>query len=74
NFPIVEDVHLGVSLEGALLNPVIPVWRGRVVTGDLKVFAGSIFVGVDSPLGPLFVGFGYANSDNKAVYLFLGRP
>ncbi|HKO68188.1 MAG TPA: patatin-like phospholipase family protein [Burkholderiaceae bacterium] len=74
NFPIVEDVHAGVSLEGARLNPVIPVWRGRVVTGDLNVFAGSIFVGIDSPLGPLFLGFGYANSDNKAVYLFLGRP
>ena len=72
--PVVEDVHLGFSLEGARLNPVIPVWRGKVVTGDLNVFAGSIFMGIDSPLGPLFLGFGYANSDNKAVYLYLGRP
>ena len=72
--PVVEDVHVGFSVEGARLNPVIPVWRGKVISGDLNVFAGSVFVGIDSPLGPLYLGFGYANSDNKAVYLFLGRP
>ncbi len=72
--PVVEDVHVGVSLEGARLNPVIPIWRGKVVSGDLNVYAGSVFMGIDSPLGPLYLGFGYANSDNKAVYLFLGRP
>lgn len=72
--PVIESVYLGGSIEGARLNPVIPIWRGKVVTGDLNVFAGSVFVGIDSPLGALFLGFGYANSDNKAVYLFLGRP
>ena len=72
--PVVEDVHVGLSIEGARLNPVIPIWRGKVVSGDLNVYAGSVFMGIDSPLGPLYLGFGYANSDNKAVYLFLGRP
>ena len=52
----------------------IPIWRGQVVSGDLNVYAGSVFMGIDSPLGPLYLGFGYANSDNKAVYLYLGRP
>jgi len=74
NLPLVEDVHVGFSIEGARLNPVIPVWRGKIISGDLNVYAGSIFLGVDSPLGPLFLGFGYANRDNKAVYLYLGRP
>ena len=74
NLPVVQDVHVGVSLEGARLNPAIPIWRGQAVSGDLTVYAGSVFMGVDSPLGPLYLGFGYANSDNKAVYLFLGRP
>ena len=72
--PVVEDVHVGLSIEGARLNPVIPIWRGKIVSGDINVYAGSVFVGIDSPLGPLYLGFGYANSDNKAVYLFLGRP
>lgn len=72
--PLFEGVHLGVSAEAARLSPFIPVWRGKLVTGDLNVYAGSVFVGIDSPLGPLYLGFGYANSDSKAVYLFLGRP
>ena len=74
NLPVVQDVHVGVSLEGARLNPAIPIWRGQAVSGDLNVYAGSVFMGIDSPLGPLYLGFGYANSDNKAVYLYLGRP
>jgi NTE family protein len=74
DLPLVKGLYLGVSLEGARLKPLIPIWRGRAVSGDLNVFSGSVFAGVDSPLGPLFFGFGYANSDNMAVYLFLGRP
>ena len=74
DLPLIEGVHVGGSIEAARLNPVIPIWRGQPVSGDLTVYAGSIFLGVDSPLGPLFLGFGYANSDNKAVYLYLGRP
>ena len=69
-----EGVNVGVSLEAARLQPLIPIWRGKQVNGDLTVGAGSLFVGVDSPLGPLYVGFGYANRDNIAVYLYLGRP
>jgi NTE family protein len=72
--PLFEGIHVGASLEAAHLQPVIPIWRGELVSGGLSVMAGSVFVGIDSPLGPLFIGFGYANRDNKAVYLFLGRP
>ena len=74
NLPLFEGIHVGASLEAARLRPLIPIWRGSVVSGDLTVKAGSVFLGVDSPLGPLFIGFGYANRDNMAVYLFLGRP
>jgi len=52
----------------------VPVWEGERVDGYLNVTAGSLYFGLDSPLGPLYVGFGYANRDNKAIYLFLGRP
>ena len=72
--PLFEGIHVGASLEAARLQPLIPIWRGELVSGGLSVMAGSVFVGIDSPLGPLFIGFGYANRDNKAVYLFLGRP
>jgi NTE family protein len=72
--PMFEGAYLGASLEAATLRPLIPVWQGELVEGNLTVKAASVFLGVDSPLGPLYVGFGYANRDNMAVYLFLGRP
>jgi NTE family protein len=74
DIPMFEGVYVGGSLEAAKLRPLIPVWEGKPVEGQLLVKAGSLFLGVDSPLGPVYVGFGYANRDNKAVYLFLGRP
>ena len=74
NAPLFEGVNVGFSLEAARLQPLIPIWRGKPVNGDLTVGAGSLFVGVASPLGPLYIGVGYANRDNIAVYLYLGRP
>ncbi|HQR69817.1 MAG TPA: patatin-like phospholipase family protein [Burkholderiaceae bacterium] len=74
DIPLFEGVYAGASIEGARLKPVIPVWQGERVDGYLNVPAGSVYLGVDSPLGPLYVGFGYANRDNRAIYLFLGRP
>ena len=74
NFPLFEGIYVGGSLEAARLRPFVPIWNGSIVSGDLTVKAGSVFLGVDSPLGALYLGFGYTNSDNKAVYLFLGRP
>jgi NTE family protein len=74
DIPFFEGIYVGASLEAAHLKPVIPVWQGERVDGYLNVAAGSVYLGVDSPLGPLYVGFGYANRDNRAIYLFLGRP
>jgi NTE family protein len=74
DIPMFEGVYVGASIEGAHLKPLVPVWQGQPVDGYLDVLAGSVYLGVDSPLGPLYVGFGYANRDNRAVYLFLGRP
>jgi NTE family protein len=72
--PLFEGIYVGASLEAARLKPLIPIWRGSFVPGYLTVTAGSVFLGIDSPLGALYLAFGYSNSDNKAVYLFLGRP
>ena len=72
--PFFEGIYVGASAEAARLKPEVPVWEGERVDGYLNVTAGSLYFGLDSPLGPLYVGFGYANRDNKAIYLFLGRP
>ena len=74
NLPLFEGIYVGASLEAARLRPFVPIWRGSIVPGYLTVKAGSVFLGIDSPLGALYLAFGYSNSDNKAVYLFLGRP
>jgi NTE family protein len=76
DIPMFEGVYAGASLEGARMTPITPTqWNGQtVVSGKLNVPAASLYLGVDSPLGPLYLGFGYANSENRAVYLFIGRP
>jgi NTE family protein len=40
--------------------------------GDLRKNA-SLFFGVDSPLGPVYLAMGYDEAGEKAFYLFLGR-
>jgi NTE family protein len=37
------------------------------------LFAGSVFVGLDSIIGPLYAGYGHAEQGNDSLYLFLGR-
>jgi NTE family protein len=39
--------------------------------GSRKDF--SLFLGLDTPLGPLYIGSGYDQSGNNAFFLFLGR-
>ena len=34
----------------------------------------SLFLGADTPIGPLYLGYGYTEGGNDAVYLFLGQP
>ncbi len=40
---------------------------------DDPILAGSAFLGVDSPLGPVYLGYGYAEGGTDSLYLFLGR-
>ncbi len=75
DFLFFEGVYAGASVEAAYIKPGVPtVWAGQERLDRFAVPAASLFVGVDSPLGPLYLGFGYANHDNKAIYLFVGRP
>jgi NTE family protein len=38
-----------------------------------SLIAGSIFVGVDTILGPIYISYGHAERGNDSVYFFLGR-
>jgi len=61
--------YLGASLE--LGN----AWRSSDDIGlDNTIMAGSLFVGADTLLGPVYLAYGHAEGGHQAVYLFLGTP
>src|SRR5262249_30663596 len=64
-----EGLYAGISLEaGRMERPVVP----GSPTGLLKSMA--LFLGYDSPVGPLYLGYGRAADGNHSAYLYLGRP
>lgn len=49
------------------------VWQDSAdVAIDDGLLNGSVFVGADTPIGPLYVGVGFAQSGKNTVFLFLG--
>jgi NTE family protein len=62
------DVYLGASLEAGA------VWRIDEVRGlDDVLVAGSLFAGMDTLFGPIYVGYGYTEGGDSSFYFFLGR-
>ncbi|MCP5196649.1 MAG: patatin-like phospholipase family protein [Gammaproteobacteria bacterium] len=61
-------IYAGGSLE------IGGVWNEyRDIDFDSLIPAGSLFLGVDSPLGPFYVGSGYAEGGNASLYMLLGK-
>lgn len=59
--------YVGGSLEAG------NTWHNKDnVRLDSLIYAGSIFVGLQSPLGPVFLGYGYADGGHSAIYLTFG--
>ncbi|MET0661446.1 MAG: patatin, partial [Steroidobacteraceae bacterium] len=60
--------YAGISLEAG------NVWQDRSDAGfgDVRT-DGSLFLGVDTFLGPVYLGAGLDEGGNHAFYLFLGR-
>lgn len=59
-------LYLGGSLEAGGL------WNQRRDIGKNMIGAGSVFVGIDTFLGPIFLGYGYAQGGHNAAYLTFG--
>jgi NTE family protein len=50
------------------------VWSSRSqISAKSAIWGGSIWVGVDTPAGPVFLGYGSAEGGDDALYLSLGR-
>ena len=62
-------VYAGFTLESG------NVWdvRSDIALNDM-IQAGSIFLGLNTFLGPIYVAYGRAEGANEAVYFFIGRP
>jgi NTE family protein len=66
---LLEGLHVGASLEaGRVGTPVVATQD----TGLIK--SASLFLGADTPIGPLYLGYGRADTGFGSVYLYLGRP
>jgi len=49
-------------------------WQDRSdISLDSSIFAGSVFVGVDSILGPIYLAVGMAEHGQTALYFYVGR-
>jgi len=66
--PIDLPVYVGASFEAG------NVWLEKDnVAADELIYAGSLFLGVDSPIGPIYLGVGVAENDQRALYLQIGQ-
>ncbi|WP_454743108.1 patatin-like phospholipase family protein [Cupriavidus necator] len=66
---LLQGVYAGFSLEaGRVGAPLVP----GSPTGLLK--SGSVFLALDSPLGPLYLAYGRAAARTYSFYLYLGKP
>jgi NTE family protein len=64
-----DGVYAGLSLElGRVRRPLIPANEQGILQ------SAALLLGVDTPVGPLYLGFGHANHGFNSLYLFLGRP
>ncbi|MEZ9820924.1 patatin-like phospholipase family protein [Shewanella sp. 10N.286.45.A1] len=61
-------LYLGTSLEAG------NVWtqKDSVALDDL-IYSGSLFLGIDTGVGPAAFGFGAADDGEKTVFLFIGK-
>jgi NTE family protein len=63
------DMRLGLALEAA--------YRGEAFTETNRkglLNSTTLYLGGETPLGPVYLGYGYSTSGAWNVYLFLGTP
>jgi len=62
------EVSIGTSLEYG------NVWESRSdIELDDGIFAGSIFLGAKTPIGPIYFGYGLAEKGVSSFYLYIGE-
>jgi len=67
---VLGSLYGGFSLEAGRMDK--PLVVDGSPTGTLYSIAA--FFGIDSLLGPVYLGYGWAADGNRSAYLYLGRP
>jgi len=63
------SLYVGGSLEAG------NAWQNSDdITLTNSIFAGSLFIGMDTFIGPVYLAGGLAEGGHSALYLFIGRP
>ncbi len=64
-----EGMFVGLSSEAGRIGDSV-----NGATPASTRHGNAIFFGMDTPVGPLYLGYGRATANAQAVYLFLGQP
>jgi NTE family protein len=67
----ISDIQFFKAYAGASLE-LGNVWEETSDIGDDAIFAGSAFIGADTPIGPIYLGYGHTDTGDQSLYLFLG--
>jgi NTE family protein len=66
---LLDGAYGGISYEvGKVARPVVPG------NPDGVLRSASAFIAADTPLGPVYLGYGHAQDGNSSWYFYLGRP
>ena len=65
-------------LDGAYLGASVEAGRVGEAAGGTntppRLRGNAFYVALDTPLGPVYLGYGRASSNNQALYFYLGQP
>ncbi len=64
-----RGIYIGGSLEAGQTS-----FPNNNILPERSVYAASLFVGLDTTIGPFYLGYGHAQGSRRSAYLFLGRP
>ncbi|MGA9856078.1 MAG: patatin-like phospholipase family protein [Gammaproteobacteria bacterium] len=68
----INDIQLFQAYAGASLERG-NVWQHSTdISFGNSITAGSMFLGVDTPIGPLYLAYGMANNGEHSFYIYLG--
>ena len=68
----INDIQLFKTYLGASLE-LGNVWQSsKDASFNNTITAGSVFLGVDTPIGPLYLAYGRADNGQSSIYIYLG--